>query len=225
MALNGIAANTTLQIQAPDRLRGRVMGFYSFVVLGMAPFGSLQAGWVAEHFGVRAAVALGGPCASWWQRDVRVADGTGGARLATGLVRAALGRSVAHGHHADHHLPPYGAGGSEVARRVAEALGWRLVDNELVERVAARAGLSAGGRGGAGGAGPDLRRAAGAHARGRDARAVPAARGRGGPPSRRGDLVRITESVVAEIAAEGQGGAGGPGGAGRAGPARPTRCT
>ena len=60
MALNGIVANTMLQLQAPDRLRGRVMGFYSFVVLGMAPFGSLQAGWVAEHFGVRTAVAIGG---------------------------------------------------------------------------------------------------------------------------------------------------------------------
>jgi len=36
----------------------------------------------------------------------------------------------------------YGAGGSEVARRVADALGWRLVDNELLERVAARAGIS-----------------------------------------------------------------------------------
>ena len=36
----------------------------------------------------------------------------------------------------------YGAGGSEVGRRVAEALGWRLVDNELVERVAERAGLT-----------------------------------------------------------------------------------
>jgi len=60
MALNGIAANTMLQIQAPDRLRGRVMGFYSFVVLGMAPFGALQAGWVAEHYGVRTAVAAGG---------------------------------------------------------------------------------------------------------------------------------------------------------------------
>jgi len=35
----------------------------------------------------------------------------------------------------------YGAGGSEVARRVAAALGWRVVDNELVEQVAARAGL------------------------------------------------------------------------------------
>lgn len=36
----------------------------------------------------------------------------------------------------------YGAGGSEVARRVADALDWRLVDNELLERVAARAGIS-----------------------------------------------------------------------------------
>ena len=60
MAVNGIMANTMLQLQAPDRLRGRVMGFYSFVVLGMAPFGALQAGWVSEHFGVRTAFSLGG---------------------------------------------------------------------------------------------------------------------------------------------------------------------
>ncbi|MGH7528120.1 MAG: MFS transporter, partial [Gemmatimonadales bacterium] len=60
MALNGIVANTTLQTEAPDQLRGRVMGFYSLVVLGMAPLGSLQAGWVAEHFGVRTTLALGG---------------------------------------------------------------------------------------------------------------------------------------------------------------------
>jgi MFS family permease len=60
MALNGIAANTMLQSEAPDVLRGRVMGFYSFMVLGLAPFGSLQAGWLAEHFGVRFAFAFGG---------------------------------------------------------------------------------------------------------------------------------------------------------------------
>ena len=60
MALNGIASNTMLQVQAPDRLRGREMGFYSFVVLGLAPLGSLQAGWVAEHFGVRTAIGAGG---------------------------------------------------------------------------------------------------------------------------------------------------------------------
>jgi MFS family permease len=60
MATNGILANTMLQLQAPDRLRGRVMGFYSFVVLGMAPFGAFQAGWVSEHYGARVAFALGG---------------------------------------------------------------------------------------------------------------------------------------------------------------------
>jgi cytidylate kinase len=36
----------------------------------------------------------------------------------------------------------YGAGGSEVARLVAERLGWSVVDNEIVDRVARRAGLA-----------------------------------------------------------------------------------
>jgi cytidylate kinase len=36
----------------------------------------------------------------------------------------------------------YGAGGSEVARLVAEELGWTVVDNEIVDRVARRAGLA-----------------------------------------------------------------------------------
>lgn len=35
----------------------------------------------------------------------------------------------------------YAAGGSEIARTVAERLGWSLVDNRLVDEVAARAGL------------------------------------------------------------------------------------
>jgi cytidylate kinase len=36
----------------------------------------------------------------------------------------------------------FGAGGSDVAQRVAKALDWQLVDNELVEQVASRAGMS-----------------------------------------------------------------------------------
>lgn len=36
----------------------------------------------------------------------------------------------------------YGAGGSEVARLVADQLGWTVVDNEIVDRVAQRAGLA-----------------------------------------------------------------------------------
>jgi cytidylate kinase len=38
----------------------------------------------------------------------------------------------------------YGAGGSEIAERVARALGWTLVDNALVDAVAARLGVSRG---------------------------------------------------------------------------------
>ena len=60
MAANGILANTMLQIHAPDQLRGRVMGVYSFLVLGLAPVGSLQAGWVSEQLGVEWSIGLGG---------------------------------------------------------------------------------------------------------------------------------------------------------------------
>lgn len=35
----------------------------------------------------------------------------------------------------------YAGGGSEIARRVAEQLGWTLIDNEFVDRVAERVGL------------------------------------------------------------------------------------
>jgi MFS family permease len=60
MVLQSISANTLLQQEAPDHLRGRVMGFYSFVVLGMAPFGALQIGWMSQHLGTRVAFGLGG---------------------------------------------------------------------------------------------------------------------------------------------------------------------
>ncbi|MDX2120088.1 MAG: MFS transporter [Gemmatimonadota bacterium] len=59
MILNNVSTNTQLQMAAPDHLRGRVMGFYSLMVLGMAPLGSFQAGWVSEHFGVPMSLALG----------------------------------------------------------------------------------------------------------------------------------------------------------------------
>lgn len=93
MALNGIAANTMLQIHAPDHLRGRVMGFYSFVVLGMAPFGSLETGFIAEHLGVRVAVGAGGLVC------LLVATGVSWAMWRTRGVapRAVAGESVSSG--------------------------------------------------------------------------------------------------------------------------------
>ncbi len=36
----------------------------------------------------------------------------------------------------------YGAGGSSVARTIAERLGWKLVDNQIVEEIARRAGMT-----------------------------------------------------------------------------------
>lgn len=60
MAVNSITTNTLLQTEAPEELRGRVIGVYAFIVVGLAPLGSFQAGWVGEYFGVRAEAAIGG---------------------------------------------------------------------------------------------------------------------------------------------------------------------
>ena len=97
----------------------------------------------------------------------------------------------------------YGAGGSRVAERVSRTLGWAVVDNELIDRVAARAGLS--------------RETVAAH----DERApnfverlartlandVPEPTlpsDRRSPELEERNLVRMTELVVREIAAEGR---------------------
>jgi MFS family permease len=60
LALNAIMTNTVLQTSAPDHVRGQVVGLYSFIVIGLAPFGSLQAAWIGEQFGPSRAIALGG---------------------------------------------------------------------------------------------------------------------------------------------------------------------
>ena len=52
--------STTIQTLVPDALRGRLMGFYAFVFVGLAPLGSLEVGTLAERIGTPAAVALGG---------------------------------------------------------------------------------------------------------------------------------------------------------------------
>jgi MFS family permease len=52
--------NTTLQLISPPELRGRIMSFYTFTVLGLAPLGSLWVGSVAEKLGTRFSLTLGG---------------------------------------------------------------------------------------------------------------------------------------------------------------------
>jgi MFS family permease len=54
------ASNTALQTLADDAMRGRVMSLFSMMVVGMAPFGSLLAGWATDRIGVQIVVAVGG---------------------------------------------------------------------------------------------------------------------------------------------------------------------
>jgi MFS family permease len=60
MIVQMASSNTLVQSMVPDKLRGRVMSVYSMMFLGMAPFGSLLAGVLAERFGAPAIVAAGG---------------------------------------------------------------------------------------------------------------------------------------------------------------------
>ena len=53
-------ANALLQLGAPDRLRGRVIGLYFFAFNGAGPLGGLLAGWLAARGGTEAAFALSG---------------------------------------------------------------------------------------------------------------------------------------------------------------------
>jgi MFS family permease len=73
------SCNTTLQLSAPDELRGRMMALYTLVFVGVTPIGSFVVGSIAEHAGVPAAFLVGGlaslacvvAVAVWWTRSGR----------------------------------------------------------------------------------------------------------------------------------------------------------
>jgi len=52
------ATNTLVQLTTEDRYRGRVMSFYTFMLIGTAPFGALAAGAIAERWGAPLATSL-----------------------------------------------------------------------------------------------------------------------------------------------------------------------
>lgn len=60
MMLQMSSSNTLIQTMVPDELRGRVMAVYSMMFMGMAPFGALTAGAIANRIGAPITVALGG---------------------------------------------------------------------------------------------------------------------------------------------------------------------
>jgi MFS family permease len=52
--------NTSLQLGAPDALRGRVMSVYSLLSGGVFPIGALWVGFVSEHWGISRAFLVNG---------------------------------------------------------------------------------------------------------------------------------------------------------------------
>ncbi len=60
MMVHTASSNTYIQTIVEDKLRGRVMGFYVLAFVGLTPFGSLYAGWLASHIGTPRTIALAG---------------------------------------------------------------------------------------------------------------------------------------------------------------------
>ena len=58
--LQTACSNTLIQTLVPDNLRGRMMGLYSMMFMGMAPIGALGAGVAANVMGAPMTVAIGG---------------------------------------------------------------------------------------------------------------------------------------------------------------------
>jgi cytidylate kinase len=97
----------------------------------------------------------------------------------------------------------YGAGGSLVARRVAERLGWTVIDNQFVDEVARRAGLPPEEVAAREERAPSLiERLASTLAVSAPEVFIPVAAGEHEPDEEA--LIRITERVIAEAARDGR---------------------
>jgi MFS family permease len=55
-----VSMNTLIQTSVPNGLRGRVFSVYLWALQGVAPFGSLLIGWIAQNWGVPVAALTGG---------------------------------------------------------------------------------------------------------------------------------------------------------------------
>jgi MFS family permease len=62
MMVHLASSNTILQTIVPDESRGRVMSYYTMAFIGMAPFGSLIAGSLANRIGAPFTVMISGIC-------------------------------------------------------------------------------------------------------------------------------------------------------------------
>lgn len=55
-----VTMNTLIQVEVPDHLRGRVFSVYFWALQGVAPFGSLVIGWIAQTWNVPVTILVGG---------------------------------------------------------------------------------------------------------------------------------------------------------------------
>ncbi|CAN5122546.1 MFS transporter [soil metagenome] len=55
-----IAANSTVQLGTDASMRGRVMALYLLFFMGGTPIGAPLVGWLAENFGARSSIVVGG---------------------------------------------------------------------------------------------------------------------------------------------------------------------
>src|SRR5438445_5146488 len=59
MMLQMSSSNTLIQAMVPDELRGRVMSVYSMMFMGMAPWGALIGGALADRLGAPVTLSMG----------------------------------------------------------------------------------------------------------------------------------------------------------------------
>lgn len=58
--ISSTLTNTTIQTMVPEAIRGRVLSLWILIVFGLAPFGNLAAGWIAQSLGAPLTLAIAG---------------------------------------------------------------------------------------------------------------------------------------------------------------------
>ncbi|MDQ1438849.1 MAG: hypothetical protein QOK43_2478 [Acidimicrobiaceae bacterium] len=122
-------ANSTLQLNSSPEMRGRVMALYVLVFLGSTPIGGPIVGWVAQTWGPRASLVLGG-----------VACLVGAALASSSLLRSRRRRALAEAV-----SMPGSEAGAEVGAEVGVAVEAAVEVAVEVEAAGAAGSAAAGG--------------------------------------------------------------------------------
>ena len=89
------STNTLIQLTTEDRFRGRVMSLYTLMFIGLAPFGALLAGGIAQKAGapVSTTVSACGPAggAAWVVYRLRVLAAREAAQPALPVIEERVG--------------------------------------------------------------------------------------------------------------------------------------